>query len=161
MMMRGLLVPRSSRCSTVPVLRAVPRFDDVFDEFFRGFGVAPAWPEAGRLGKFTPRIDLQETDEALIVTAELPGLEEKDFEVSLEDEVLTIKGKKRTEHEETREGYRHVETTSGSFCRAIPLPSEVDADAVKASYKQGVVTVTLPKLAEARRQARTVPVELS
>lgn len=161
MMMKSLLVPRRTRRSAAPALRAVPGFEDLFNEFFRGFEVAPAWPEASRLGEFTPRIDVKETDEAIVVTAELPGLEEKDFDVSLEDDVLTLKGEKRTEHEEKREGYHHVETTSGSFRRAIPLPCEVDADAVKASYKQGVVTVTLPKLPEARRQARNVPVELS
>ncbi len=161
MVMKSVLVPRRTRRSAVPALRNLPAFDDLFDEFFRGFGVAPAWPEASRLGEFTPRLDVRETDEELIVTAELPGLEEKDFEVLLEDDVLTIKGKKRTEHEEKREGYRHIESASGSFRRAIPMPSEIDADAVKATYKQGVVTVVLPKLPEARRQARTVPVEIS
>ena len=161
MMMKSVLVPRRTRRGTEPVLRNMPAFEHLFDEFFRGFGVAPAWPEASRLAEFTPRIDVRETDEELIVTAELPGLEEKDFEVELEDDVLTIKGEKRTRHEENREGYRHVETAGGSFQRAIPLPSEVDADAVKATYKQGVVTVALPKLAEARRHARTVPIETS
>jgi HSP20 family protein len=161
MVMKSVLVPRMSRRSAVPALRNLPAFDDLFDEFFRGFGVAPAWPEASRLGEFTPRIDIRETDEEVVVTAELPGLEEKDFEVELEDDVLTIKGEKRTEHEEKREGYRHIESASGSFRRAIPMPSEVDADAVKATYKQGIVTVTLPKLAEARRNARTVPIQSS
>ncbi len=161
MFMKSVLVPRRIRRSAMPALRIMPAFDDLFDEFFRGFGLAPAWSEASRLGEFTPRVDVRETDEELIVTVELPGLEEKDFEVLLEDDVLTIKGEKRTEHEEQREGYRHVESSSGSFRRAIPLPSEIDADAVKATYKQGVVTVVLPKLPEARRQARTVPVEIS
>jgi HSP20 family protein len=161
MLMKSVLVPRRTRRSAVPALRNLPAFDDLFDEFFRGFGVAPAWPEASRLGEFTPRIDIRETDEEVVVTAELPGLEEKDFEVELEDDVLTIKGEKRTEHEEKREGYRHIESASGSFRRAIPMPSEIDADAVKATYKQGIVTVTLPKLAEARRHARTVPIQSS
>ncbi len=161
MVMKSVLVPRRTRRSAVPALRNLPAFDDLFDEFFRGFGLAPAWPEASRLGEFTPRVDVRETDEELIVTAELPGLEEKDFEVLLEDDVLTIKGEKRTEHGEQREGYRHAESSSGSFRRAIPLPSEIDADAVKATYKQGVLKVVLPKLPEARRQARSVPVEIS
>ncbi len=160
-MLKSLLVPRRTRHSAVPALRAVPTMDDLFDEFFRGFGLAPAWSEASRLGEFTPRVDVRETDEELIVTVELPGLEEKDFEVLLEDDVLTIKGEKRTEHEENREGYRHLESAGGSFRRVVPLPSEIDSDGVKATYKQGVVTVVLPKLPEARRQARTVPVEIS
>ncbi len=161
MVLKSVLVPRRARRSAVPELRAMPAFDDLFDEFFRGFGLTHAWPEASRLGEFTPRVDVQETDEELIVTVELPGLEEKDFEVLLEDDVLTIKGEKRTEHEEKREGYWHVESASGSFRRVIPLATEIDADAVKATYKQGVVTVVLPKLPEACRQARTVPVEIS
>jgi HSP20 family protein len=161
MMMKSVLVPRRARRSAVPAVRSMPAIDDLFHEFFRGFGVTPAWPEAGRFGEFTPRIDIRETDEEVIVTAELPGLEEKDFEVELEEDVLTIKGEKRTEHEEKREGYRHIEIASGTFRRTIPLPSEVDADAVKATFKQGVVTVALPKLAEARRHARSVPIETS
>ena len=65
------------------------------------------------------------------------------------------------EHEEKREGYRHVESVGGSFQRTIPMPCEIDADAVKATYKQGVVTVVLPKLPEPRRHARSVRIETS
>ena len=134
--------------------------DRLFDELWNGFDLVPS-TFVERVPRFVPHINVAETDEGYRLTAELPGLEEKDFEVVLEDDVLTIKGEKRTQHEEKREGYRHVESASGSFRRAIPLPNEVDGDAVKATYKQGVVTVVLPKLAEARRHARTVPIETS
>ena len=90
---------------------------------------------------FQPRIDVRETDAEIAITAELPGLEEKDFDVSIEADVLTLKGEKRTESETAREGWRHVETTSGSFERRILLPEGVDPEAVKAMYKHGVLTV--------------------
>ena len=71
MLMKSVLVPRRIRRSAMPALRIMPAFDDLFDEFFRGFGLAPAWPEASRLGEFTPRVDARETDEEVIVTVEL------------------------------------------------------------------------------------------
>ena len=71
MVMKGLLVPRRTRRSAVSALRNLPAFDDVFDEIFHGFGVAPAWPEASRLGEFTPRIDVRETDEEVIVQSRI------------------------------------------------------------------------------------------
>ena len=90
--------------------------------------------------------------------AELPGLEEKDFEVSIEADVLTLKGEKRTESETTREGWRHVETTSGRFERRLLLPEGVDPEAVKAVYKHGVLTVTVPRPAAEQTVVRTVPI---
>jgi HSP20 family protein len=140
------------------VLRDVRGFDDLFDEFWRGFGLAPSWPVERGPRDFTPRLNVRETDEEIVVSAELPGLEEKDFDLSLEDDILTIKGEKRSESEEEREGYRHVETVSGSFQRRLRIPCEVDAEKVKATYKNGVVTVVLPKPPEARPQVRAIPV---
>ena len=107
---------------------------------------------------FSPRIDVRETDEELILTAELPGLEEKDFEVSVDEDVLSLKGEKRSEHEEEGGGYRHVETRSGSFERRLRLPAPVDADAVKAGFKNGVLTVTVRKPEPARPELQRIPV---
>lgn len=154
--MFDLMIPRRSRRSAFPVLRDVRGFDTLFDELWRGFGASPL--RADTLPGFTPRVDVRETDEELVVTVELPGLEEKDFEVSLDDDVLTLKGEKRSEHEEEREGYRHMETRSGSFERRLRLPAAVDADAVKAGFKNGVLTVTVPKPEEARPEVRRIPV---
>jgi HSP20 family protein len=149
--MFSLMIPRRHRSAALP---ALPEVDRLFDELWRGFGVAPRAVAPA----FQPRIDLRETDAEIAITAELPGLEDKDFEVSIEADVLTLKGEKRTDSETTREGWRHVETTSGSFERRILLPEGVDPEAVKAVYKHGVLTVTVPKPAAAQTVVRTVPI---
>jgi HSP20 family protein len=130
--------------------------DRLFDEAFAGFGLAAAAP-----ARFAPRVDVSESDEAYVVRADLPGLEEKDIQVALEEGVLSIEGKVESEQEEERKGWRHVERARGSFHRAIALPAEVDAEKVTASYKQGVLTVTLPKVAPAQPAVRKVPITAS
>jgi HSP20 family protein len=159
-----MLVPRKHG-RRVPAVRGVRpfswdlgEFDRLFDDVWRGFGLEP-WGTAERHVAFQPRVDIDETDAEYRITAELPGLEEKDFEVSLEGDVLTIKGEKRDEREEKREGYRHVETLSGSFERRFQLPAEVDAEAVAAKFDKGVLILTLPKSAAAK--ARTIPISAS
>jgi len=112
-----------------------------------------------RLGNFMPEVDVAETGKEVRVTAELPGLEEKDLEVSLIDGALTIRGEKREEHEEDKGDYYHSERQYGAFERMIPLPSEVDADKAKASFKKGVLKITLPKTKEAQSNRRIIPVE--
>jgi HSP20 family protein len=157
--MTSLLIPRRSRRSAFPALRGVRSLDELFDNLWCGFDTtAPAWRLAKTADGFTPRVNVRETDEEIVVSAELPGLEESDFDISLEDDVLTLKGEKRSEHEEKGEGFHHVETVSGSFERRLRLPCEVDADEVKATYKNGIVTVVLPKRPEDRPEVRTVPV---
>ena len=157
--MTRLLIPRRLRRGAFPALRSVRSFDELFDNFWCGFeAAAPALPIGKTAHAFTPRVNVRETDEEIVVSAELPGLEEKDFDISLEDDVLSVKGEKRSEHEEKREGFQHLETVSGSFERRLRLPCDVDADNVKATYKNGVVTVVLPKRAEERPEVLTVPV---
>jgi HSP20 family protein len=133
-------------------------FDRLFDEAFRGFGLALPAQEAPA---FSPRVDVSESDEAYTVRADLPGLEEKDIQVSLEEGVLSIQGKLESEKDEKKEGVRYVERAKGSFYRKIALPAEVDTDKVAASYKQGVLTVTLPKRPEAKPEVRTIPIKTS
>jgi HSP20 family protein len=130
-------------------------FDRLFDEAWRGFGLALPAQEAPR---FAPRVDVTESDEAYTVRADLPGLEEKDIQVSLEEGVLSIQGKLETEKDEKKEGVRYVERAKGSFHRSIRLPAELDAEKVSASYRQGVLTVTLPKRPEAKPEVRTIPI---
>ena len=156
--MMAHLIPRRPRRSAVPAVREVRGFDDLVDELWRGFGLAPVRLEEDFPRGFTPRMDVKEEEEAIVVSVELPGLEEKDFDVSLEKDVLTIKGEKRTEHKEERKGFRHLETATGSFERRLRLPCEVDPDRVTASYKNGIVSVVLPKPPEAMQKTRTIPV---
>ena len=130
-------------------------FDRLFDEFWRGFGTPVT------RGATTPRMDVRETEDAFLLRAEMPGLDEKDIDVTIEDGVLTVKGTHGEESEEEQDGVRHVETWRGSFHRAVKLPTDVDADAVGAVYKSGILTVTLPKLPEAKPEVRTIPVSTS
>lgn len=106
-----------------------------------------------------PPIDIDENDDAVVVQAELPGLAEGDFTVEVAAERLILRGEKRREAEEHRHGYYHAERSYGAFARTIPLPCEVDADKATATYKNGVLRVTLPKTAQAKAKRITVPVQ--
>ena len=126
-------------------------FGDLFDEIWGDVGLSPS-------SDFAPRIDIEEMDDAVVVSAELPGVEEKDFEVSLEEHVLTISGEKRANREEKREGFSYVERVSGSFRRCFRIPWEVDSDAIAASFKNGLLTVRVPKPVESVPEPKTIPV---
>ena len=110
-------------------------------------------------GNFVPNIDVHETDKEVRVVAELPGMDQKDVEVTLVDGALQIRGEKREEHEENKRDFYRQEVRYGAFERMIPLPAEVDPDKVKAQFKKGVLKITLPKTAEAQSNRRTIPVE--
>jgi HSP20 family protein len=113
------------------------------------------------LGEGTPRSDVVETNSGIEVTVELPGLEEKDIEVSITDEALTVKGEKKIEKKEEKKGYYVSERSYGSVYRAIPLPAGVDADKAEASFRNGVLTVSLPQRPEATAKVRKVDVKTS
>lgn len=108
---------------------------------------------------FVPTIDVRETAKEIRVTAELPGLDEKDIDVSLLDRALWIKGEKREEHEEQKGDVYQCERQYGAFERMIPLPVEIDAEKIKASFKSGVLKVTLPKTKEAQSNRRVIDVQ--
>lgn len=154
-----IMIPRKSRRDALPALRDVRVLDALFDDMWRGFGATPT--RLGALPGFSPQIDVRASDAEIVVRAELPGLDEGDFEVSLDEDVLTLKGQKKSEHEEDRDGVRHVETRSGSFERRLRLPGEVKADDVTASFEKGVLTVTLPRPEEAQHRVRSIPVTTS
>jgi HSP20 family protein len=158
--MRGFLIPRKSRHPAAPAAWGLRNMDDIFDDFWKDFALTRAGG-AGAVQGFAPRLDVKENDADYTITVELPGLEEKDFDISLEEDVLTIKGEKKSKHEEDREGYHHVETVSGRFERRLRVPEGIDGDAVKASYKNGVVTVTLPKVEQPEPEVRSIPVTAS
>ena len=94
---------------------------------------------------WSPSVDIFENDNELIVKAELPGMELKDIEVTFESNVLTIKGERRFEHETKKEDYHRVEREYGSFSRSFALPTYVDEARVKADYKNGMLSIVLPK----------------
>lgn len=127
----------------------------LFDDFTRGFGTVPS---AAGNGGSDPKLDIKETEKAFEIAAELPGVDEKDVEVTLADNVLTIKGEKRAEKEEKDKNYVVMERSYGAFERAIPLPVEVDESKVAATFIKGVLNVTLPKSKAA--EAKTTKIEV-
>ncbi len=130
-----------------PFLSLQREVEDVFDSFTRDW---PTFRSAGLAADLVPSTDVVENDKEIQITAELPGLEEKDVQINLADSVLTIKGEKRAEKEEKNSNFRLVERSFGSFSRLIELPAGVDAGAVKASISKGVLTVVIPKPAPAQ-----------
>jgi HSP20 family protein len=116
----------------------------LFDDFAGG------WPAFRNSPELTPNMDVTETDKAIEISTELPGLEEKDVQVNFADNILTIKGEKRSEEEEKDKNYRLVERSFGAFSRTLELPAGVDPDAIKANISNGVLKVTVPKPAPAQ-----------
>lgn len=127
----------------------------LFDNFFRGGELEPFFES--RVG-FSPKVDVAETDKEITVTAELPGMDEKDIDVSLEKDMLTVRGEKKEEKEEKGKDFYRSERSYGSFTRTIPLPKEVDTDKVEAQFKKGVLRITLPKTPAAIKEVKKVPI---
>ena len=108
---------------------------------------------------WSPHLDMTETKESLIVKAELPGLEVKDLNITISGSTLTLKGEKRQAKEEKDEHHHLIERSYGGFARTVELPMTVAADKVKAAFKNGVLTITLPKTEESKRKAISIEVE--
>ena len=123
----------------------------VFDDVFRGFDLAPFGSTRGLTGLSWPQIDIDETDKEVRITAELPGLDEKDVSLEIAHGVLSIAGEKKSESED--KARRFSERYYGRFERRIPL-EDVDEDKVSATFKNGVLTITVPKSAEAKNVRR-------
>lgn len=141
--------------SSDPMLSLQRQVNSLFEDMFRG---VPALPERGAFA-LEPSIDLKETDDAVEVEAELPGVDKEDIEVTLEDGTLTIKGEKKVEKEESKAGYYMSERRYGSFFRSVGLPPGVDVEKISADFSNGVLTVTLPKVSEAQTKARRIEVK--
>jgi len=99
-------------------------------------------------GSWNPSVDIYEIDNELILTAEIPGLDEKDIEIQIEDNNLSIKGEKQFATETKEENYRRVERSYGSFCRSFSLPGHIDQEKIKADHENGVLKITMPKKKE-------------
>jgi HSP20 family protein len=142
--------------------------DRLFDDFDGGFWRSPFRRSAFDLEPFwrreltwttTPAMDVVETDKAYEITAELPGMSESDVEVSAANGALTIKGEKKEEKEEKKKDYYLSERRYGSFERRMRIPEDVEADKIDATFKKGVLTVTLPKTPEAQKPAKKIEVK--
>jgi HSP20 family protein len=111
-------------------------FNTAFDAPAQGNGGARRW---------VPAMDLVETDEHFVLRADLPGVTEQDVSIELEDNLLTVSGERKAEHEEKREGFYRLERASGAFSRSLTLPKGVDGEAVTAGFENGVLEVRIPK----------------
>ena len=120
-------------------------FEDFDSPFFGEWGLKPFNSNA-----FTPRVDVTEDKNNLYVHAEIPGVEKSDIKINVVGDVLTISGEKKTEQKDENKNYFRIERTSGSFSRSFTLPAEVVVDKINAEYKDGVLSVTLPKTEEAK-----------
>ncbi len=132
------------------------RMESLFDQVFGPSLVTYVMPEDR--GVFTPRLDIRETKKDYRIVSELPGMDEKNLDVSIEDGMLTISGEKKDEKEETEGNYYHVERSFGKFCRSISLPDMVDVDHIKSVYKNGLLTITLPKNEKAIKEQKKIPI---
>jgi len=167
-------LPVKTEKSSTPATTWMPfenlrrEIDRLFDDFDVGFFRSPfrrsmfdVAPFSGRDVKWpaTPAVDFTETEKTYEVTADLPGLDEKNVEVKVANGVLTIKGEKQDDKEEKKKDYYLRERNYGSFERSFQVPEGVDADKIEASFKKGVLVVTLPKKPEAQTAAKKIDVK--
>src|SRR4051812_14788549 len=131
--------------------------DRMFDSFFDGFGTRALAP-AGWQG-LNPAVDVRESDNQLVITAEVPGVDEKNVEVTLTDNVLTIKGEKKAEHEQKNGDASYMERRYGAFSRSLRLPFAIKDEQVDAKYDKGVLIITIPKPAEAQTNVRRIEIK--
>ena len=138
--------------------------DRLFDDFDRGFLGFPfrrslnEW-EPRWLGEMVPAVDIAEKDKAYEITAELPGLDQNNIELKLSNGTLTIKGEKKQETEEKKKNSYVSERRYGAFERSFQIPQDVDETKIEASFSKGLLTVTLPKSAEAQKSVKTIAVK--
>lgn len=146
----------TSRQSMDPWFTFQNEMKSLFDRF------SDEWNETGSslisTSEFIPKIDLQEKDNAYLVTVEVPGMTEKDININLDENVLTLEGEKRAETKEEGKDFRRSEIKYGKFYRQIPLRGEVDDNKVEAIYKNGVLKITLGKKEGASRKAKKIEI---
>jgi HSP20 family protein len=151
------------RATQVDPFRAMDR---MFDQFLRGFGFPSlrrmaepeGWTDSG-FNFAAPAINFSEDEKAYHLTAELPGLSEKDINLAISDDLLTITGEKRGEREQKDKNYHYSERRFGSLRRAVQLPQHIDRDKIDAKFKNGVLDVTLPKTPDAMRRQRKIEIK--
>jgi len=144
------------------------QIDRLFDDFGQGFWPAPSTRTAFNVEPIwrtetpwaaMPAVDVVEKEKAYEITAELPGLSERDIEVTLSNGTVTIRGEKKEEKEEEKQGFYLSERSYGSFARSFRVPEGADAGKIEANFKNGVLTVTLPKTAEAQKPEKKIAVK--
>jgi HSP20 family protein len=156
---RGEIAPRYS--DPFGALRS--EMDRLFDSFMGGLPTFPSMfgPSGARGFGLTPSMDVKETDKEITIEAELPGLDEEDVSLTIQNGVLTIEGEKKLEHEEDKEDYHVMERRYGSFQRSLRIPDTVNEDKIEARFDKGVLKVVLPKRPEAASEQRKIEIKKS
>lgn len=168
---KNVPVTRESKGSVAPLSSLREEIDQLFEDFASGWALSPfrrrrgsLQPAAGTLSDWSvrsPEFDVVEKDGAIEIRADLPGMEEKDIDVKLSDGALTVSGERTEERKEGEEegNYYLAERRYGAFARTIPIPEHIDRDKVEASFRKGVLTIHLPKTAEAREKSKRIEVK--
>lgn len=143
--------PRGGALAGDPFAAIQKQLNSVFD------GLVGTFPEG--VAATALKLDVKEDDKAFHVAAELPGMTEKEVEVTFHDGTLTIRGEKKVERDEKKDTWHIVERSSGSFLRQLGMPANVDEEKIEAKFDKGVLTVTLPKLAEAKAQSKKIEIK--
>lgn len=134
--------------------RALATFPNLFDSFFLRDTYEDLFPSV-----WMPAIDVAETDDEYVVKVELPGVNKDDVRITVQENILTVRGEKKRENERKESNFHRVERSYGSFQRSFTLPTTVRADKIDATYKEGLLTITLPKAEEAKPKAIDVKVK--
>jgi len=162
------LIPWRKRETRIPVRREEEnslldlrnQMNRMFDTFFeRAFDLSPFFGDFSFTGDFMPQMDFSENDKEYNISVDLPGMEPEDVQISLERNALILSGEKRTEKEEKNKRYYRLERSYGSFRRVIPIPDEVEENKIDATFKNGVLKITLPKTAEAQRSTKRISIK--
>ena len=149
----------SGKSALTPVASMQDDMQRMFHDFLGDFGITGLRPFAASAPVKAPRMDVAESETAYVITAEVPGVEEKDIEVKVSEGVVTVRGEKRAEKEEKNKNYHRVERSYGMFERALALPPNVNAEKIAADLSKGVLTITVPKLQTKTPATKTIAVK--
>jgi HSP20 family protein len=146
-----------------PVNRLHTEIDRMFDDFMRGSSLFPSVGESGSLldkvGLLKPKLDISENAENYCISVEVPGIDEKDIQLQLNGDVLTIRGEKRQKHENKDDKYHRVERTYGSFQRVLTLPKDADTGTINAKFDNGVLNITVARSGKHEENSRRIEIQ--
>jgi HSP20 family protein len=155
--MKSLMPWKKTETVNDPVHSLHRAVNQLFNDFFVSFDLAPFGMLEG--GTFAPCINMHEDEKSIKITAELPGLDAESIEINLSRDSLTLAGEKRVENEQSSQESYYMERTFGSFRRTIQLPATIDRDKAEADFKNGLLTITLPKLAAPAEETRKITIK--
>jgi HSP20 family protein len=140
-----------------PLVSLQDEIDRAFGDFFQGFDLAKL--PALSSGAIVPKADFSESESGYELAVEIPGVPEKDLNVSVRNGVLTVKGEKKSERDEKKKDYYRSERSYGSYCRSMTLPEDADEPQISAHYADGVLRIVIPKSAEAKTKSQTIVIQ--